>query len=64
MTSFVTYPASKARSHSVLKVLTGVGIGILSGISKTVSGNHTPCNYSQSVTDNFDQDYQPSSRIL
>lgn len=47
----------------MLKVLTGVGIGILSGISKTVSGNQTLTD-SHSVTDNFDQDYQPSSRIL
>ncbi|KAJ5298272.1 uncharacterized protein N7443_006392 [Penicillium atrosanguineum] len=39
MTSFITYPASSARRHSVLKVLSGVGIGILSGLCKTVSGN-------------------------
>ncbi|KAJ6107462.1 UDP-glucosesterol transferase [Penicillium sp. IBT 18751x] len=41
VTSFVTYPVSRARQHSALKDLSGVGSGILSGLSKTVSGDST-----------------------
>ena len=39
VTGLVTHPVSGFQRHSALGVLFGVGTGILSGISKTTSGN-------------------------